>query len=107
MILPRNRFFSIGSGSPRPERPQPRLDLDDLTFLHAEGVVKRHVRFGGQPAQVAQLDHRFVGPHAFAGVLLAAEHDSVERSEDRVLLERPLGQRQLGLGDRRGSPALP
>ena len=80
-------------------RSKPRLDLDDLALLDAEGIVKGHISFGTELLKVAQLDHRFVGPHALAGVLLPLEHDSVERCHDRVLVERPLGQLELRPGD--------
>ena len=96
VILPRNRRLSISSLPP--SRNRPGLDLDDLPFLDPEGILERNVGVGAEPRELAELDDRLVGPHALAGVLVPLDDDSVERSDDRVLLEDLLGQRELGLG---------
>ena len=85
----------------------PRLDLDDLPLLDAEGVLERDVGVGAELVEVAELDDRLVGPDALARVLHPLEDDAVERGDDRVLLEGPLGQVELGLGDARGSRRPP
>ena len=46
-----------------------RLNLDDLTLLHLERVVQGNVCLGAEPGEIAELDDRFVGANALAGVL--------------------------------------
>ena len=105
VILPRNRFFSIGQGLAL-ALGDPRLDLDDLPLLDPKREVERNVGVGAELVEVAELDDRLVGTHALARVLHPLDDDPVERGDDRVLLEGLFGQVQLGLGDRPGFPRL-
>ena len=73
--------------------------FDDLPFLDLEGMPERNIGIGTKPRELAELNDCGVGLHAFAGVLVQFNNDTIERSDDRVLLEDLSCQRELGLSD--------